>query len=248
MALNTIVTIKQADGSEIALVDWADKPIYSSVDLQTGFTQQEVVLFNYTNGDIVPGYGPGTSQSRTATENDTNLAQPGTMAMTEEMLIYAIKPEVYFYLLGTSGDFNTRSYTPDANAPGIPIPTAQGLAVLNQQLILELQISQKLQAQSPFGYFNPGFGVMKTQGSAGSASAASAGLPAQNAVRSFVIPSHIGSSEKYKVTLRNSGEINGGAVSFGIFELGGEPGTVINPNTCATIRILLDGLYKRPVS
>jgi hypothetical protein len=247
MSLNTIVTIKQANGQEIALVDWTDKPLFSSVDLQNGFTQQEIVLFNYTSGDVVPGYAPVPPNNRTATDNDTNLAQPGTMASTEEMLIYAIKPEIYFYLLTETGDFTTRTYNPDINAPGLPIPTAQGLAVLFQQIILELEISQSKKAQSPLGYFNPGFGVMKTQGS-GSAASASAGLPSQNAVRSFVIPSHIGSEEKYKVTLRNSGEINNGAVSFGIFETTTEAGTVINPLACATIRVLLDGLYKRPVS
>jgi hypothetical protein len=249
--LNTITQVKLHNGKIIDMVDWTDQPLFSTIDLQSGFTTQEMSLFQYVVGDSVPGFSPaGTIVQRTATENDTNIAVPGAMGSTEEMLVYAIKPEVYFYELDTSGDFTTRMYGADVDAgmAGAPLPTAEGLAILAQQLILELEISQKIYAQAGLAYFNPGFGIyVMRQGDAGDVwqSAGGFGIPSQQAVRSFVIPHHIGATEKFRVSFKNTADINSGAVDFGVRR--GE-GPVLDAESCATFRILLDGLYKRPVS
>src|SRR5262249_39025099 len=105
MALNTITQVKLPDGKVIDLVDWSDMPIFSSLDLQTGFTAQEMSLFQYTVGTSVPGYGTAAVVQRVATERDTNVQAPGTMASTEEMLVYAIKPEISFWLTDPVNDF-----------------------------------------------------------------------------------------------------------------------------------------------
>lgn len=226
------------------------------MDFQSGFTIQDISLFNYTNGGSVPGAGnpagPPVVQ-RTATENDTNIAAQGSMASTEEMLVYSIRPEVHFYLTTTQNDFTTRTYTGAygftsgiLTAPALPGGADPWYAVLNQQLLLRLIISQKTFSEAGFGYYNKGFGP-----TAGATSSTNNGIASQEAVRSFVIPHHIGSQEKFRVDLVNNAEINAGAVDFGINVEETAPAPIEGnpiPQLAATIRIYLDGLYKRPTA
>lgn len=252
MALNTITQVKLLNGQVIDLVDWTDQPLYSSIDLQSGFTTQDISLFQYVEGDNVPGFGTGPTTTRTASKNDTNMATPGSMASTEEMLVYAIKPEIYAYVTETINDFNTRTYTTDSSfgsgLVALPMANGQMLEILNQQLILELVISQKVYAQASIGYFNKGFGVSGFNLASASGTAPSNnGIPSQEAVRSFVIPHHIGAQEKFRVKLANTSQIEEGAVVFGAI-LENTDEIQILEDLMATVRILLDGLYKRPVS
>ena len=39
------------DGSEVALTDWTDKPLFSTADFQTGFTVQVPLFIN--QGDVI---------------------------------------------------------------------------------------------------------------------------------------------------------------------------------------------------
>ncbi|UCC73999.1 MAG: hypothetical protein JSV86_05430 [Gemmatimonadota bacterium] len=249
MALNTITKMRLPNGMEIALVDWTDKPLYSTIDFLTGFTREDNYLFTYVAGDQVPGVGPAAVTRRVADESDTNLATPGAMASTEEMLIYAIKPEVFELQVdqGAPPDLGTA-------APaliGMPIPSVVNIAMLNLRLLLQLEISQKLYAQAGFGYFNTGFGPWAGAGVVTAPAAATAGArtygnpgsPEQGAVRSFVIPHHIGGQEKYRIILVNT---LGTAINFGDREEA--PIDVANAQRLMRIRIYLDGLYKRPVS
>lgn len=251
MALNTITQVKLLNGQVIDLVDWTDRPLYSTVDLQSGFTTQEVSLFQYVEGDAVPGAGTAATTLRTATLNDTNISVPGSMASTEEMLVYAIKPEVYFYATGTDNDFTTRTYTTATTTAGafaLPMPSGTGLEILNQQLLLQLKISQKVYKEASFGYFNKGFGVSGFNATGNSPVAPSNnGLPSQEAVRSFVIPDHIGSQEKFRVMLVNTSGIEAGAVVFGTTQ-DANGDIVTDADVMASIRINLDGLYKRPTA
>lgn len=253
MALNTITTVRLPNGEEINLVDWSDLPIFSSLDLQTGFTAQEMSLFQYVVGDSVPGFGTAAATLRVATERDTNVQAPGTMASTEEMLVYALKPEISFFYTDTANDFTSMFYG-DPAPPGFPQPTAEGLAVLANLLLVELEITQKRFAYASLGYFNTGFGVFGRSSnidldSLYMPSAGNLGWPSQNAVRSFVIPGHIGAQEKYRVNILNPSNFLSGAVTFGFLFETGEPNTLENdPDVACTIKINLDGLYKRPVS
>jgi len=254
MALNTITQIVLPDGQEIALVDWTDMPLYSTCDLGSGFTDQEMDLFQYTAGQAVPGAAPSPAFTlRSSTENDTCLATAGEMATTEELLIYAIKPEVQMFLWNTT-EFASARYT---GAPtglgtsvlGFPGATLQCLAVLMQSLLIRLRISEKDYAQAGMGYFNPGFGLfgvsnMQPQAAANpSRTIANHGLPSQEAVRSFALPNHIGGQEKYRVTLVND---PGQPVNFGKTENSGIQEN--DPEVMVRVRILLDGLYKRPTA
>lgn len=255
MALNTITQIKLLNGKVIDMVDWTDKPIFSTIDLLTGFTSQDMSLFQYVVGDNVPGVGPGAVTMRTSTERETNLQAPGAMSSSEEMLIYAIKPEINNYYLRTPNNFQSMDYVIDdsiAIGTGFPAPTFDTLAVLGSQLLLSLEISQKEYARAALAYFNTGFGVSPTRtGNALSAmqSAANLGIASQEAVRSFVVPHHIGAQEKFRVKLLNPSSIGNGAVNFGLVAVYGEgTSNELRSNIAATVRINLDGLYKRPVS
>jgi hypothetical protein len=252
MALNTITQITLPDGTEIALADWTDRPLYSACDLGSGYTDQRMELFQYTAGEPVPGAAPGTGfQLRSSTTNDTCMASAGELATTEEQLIYAIKPEVMEFLWD-GADFNSRRYLGAPSAAGtsavsMPAAALTTLAVLAQALLVQLQISEKDYAQAGFAYFNPGFGVFGMSTLVPLASGANGntvgnnGIPSQQAVRSFALPCHIGGQEKFTLGLLNNG---GNPVHFGK-TVQGTP--VVDPNVMVTIRTYTDGLYKRPV-
>lgn len=238
--IDQITTMRLPDGTEVAFVDWQDKPLFSSVDLLANFTDTEVDAFTYVVGDEVPATTNATGPRRLATENDTSVSTPASMASTEEMLVYAIKPEVMESVLGSEGEPTSFAFTEG----GQPTPAAQRLAILDFYLVLRLIVSQKVEQSAPLAYFNAGFGAFSgAQMQAGATmSRGSYGMPTQEAVRSFVIPVHIGGQEKYRVTLLNA---RGTAVPSGF---NGATPPVDEPNIMHTVRIHLDGLYKRPVS
>lgn len=240
--LNQITTMRMPDGSEVAFVDWQDKPLFSTVDLLSGFTDTDIEAFTYVPGDSVPAT-QNVTVPRTASERDTNLSTPGSMASTEEMLVYAIKPYyMEVQLDDASTDFNTASF----KQGGQPNPSTSRLAVLQALLTLRLIVSQKVEQGALLAYFNTGFGPFGGAAQDVSATATiprgSAGFPTQEAVRSYVIPVHIGGQEKYRVQLANDG---GNTVAFGLDEA---TPPVELAELGMSIAIHLDGLYKRPVT
>lgn len=245
--LNQITKMRLPDGREVAFVDWTDKPIFSTIEILHGTSIQEMNWFQYVQGDSVPAFAPvAVTGQRAANEWDTNLAAPGSMASTEEMLVYAIRPEVYRLNVETAS-------TPDFSAPASltgsePMPTSSMLAVLSLRTLLSLEISKKVFAQASFGYFNSGMGVVTS----GLAQVGLQGQAQQVAVRALTIPQHIGGQEKFRVFLTNPGDgTNGGAdgLELGLI-IGCETPceATTDDTTFARIKINLDGLYKRPVS
>jgi hypothetical protein len=245
--MNQIVEVKLADGRVIAFVDWTDRPQFSTCEILDGTTQQEMSLFQYVQGDPVPAFAPGpVAGQRTATELDTNMAVPGAMSSTEALMVYAIRPEIF------------RRHVSDPNAPdfaapapldttGEPNPTPVMLAVMHMRLLMTLEISQKRFAMGGLGYFNFGAGMM----AAGSEAAAVGvnygyqGLPAQGAVRTNVVPQHIGGEEKFRVLLIFSDDGTNNGIEIGQ-NIGDE--ATEDASRFARIRVYLDGLYKRPTS
>jgi hypothetical protein len=248
--LNMITTIRLPDGTQVGFADWGDKQLYGTVDLATGFTQQQTSFFGYVKGQPVPAAPPAgmAALPRTATDADTNLEAPGAMASTEERLVYACKPE-YFMMtadapVNSKFDFNTAA---PRTATGEPIPNPVALGWLFYRLLLQLKISQKEYIRAGLGYFNPGFGVMAIASTMGAAAAAgrtyaNAGLPSQEAVRAFVVPQYMGGQEKFEVNLVNP---TTSPVDFGDSE---NAAVADNPNAVITVRVNVDGLYKRPVA
>jgi len=231
-----ITQIRLPNGQTVAIVDWTDKPLFSTMDLFNAFTDQEIEAFTYVVSDNVSSSGNITTR-RIATERDTNVVTAGGMASTEELLVYNIKVEAY--QLTGSADASAWATT----AVGLPVPRPEPLANLARLCLLRLEISQKIYAEAGLGYFNTGFGVYVSGArgvSGGSGAYANFGLPSAEAPRSFSIPHHIGGQEKFRVVLANP---TGGAVDFPT-PTAGAAGTT----DAIQLRILLEGLYKRPVS
>lgn len=249
MALNQIVKIRYADGSEVALVDWTDRPLYSTIEILDGTTTQEMNLFQYTVGDSVPAFAPvAIVGQRSATEADTNLAAPGSQASTEEFLCYAIRPEVFMREIASESapDFNQVNDLVCGGAGG-PLPSVSMLAVMNMQLMVQLEISKKLYTQAGFGYYNFGGGVDgHFAGATPTLSYGNRGWPSQDAVRSFAIPAHLGGQEKFRVYLSNP---SGDPIDVGLLDVcAAENPPDTNPQLFARVRLYLDGLSKRPTS
>lgn len=245
MALNQIVKIRYADGSEVALVDWTDRPLYSTIEILSGTTAQEMNFFQYTVGDSVPAFAPvAVAGQRAATEADTNLAAPGSQASTEEFLCYAIRPEVFMLEITDveAPDFSAPANFNCGNVLG-PLPSIMMLGVMNLFLMLQLEISKKLYSQAGFGYFNFGAGVLAQVGATSTLSFGNRGWPGQEAVRSFAIPAHLGGQEKFRVFLSNP---SGTPLQLGLGDITGE--TCENDSLFARVRVYLDGLSKRPTS
>lgn len=248
MALNQIVKIRYADGREVALVDWTDTPLFSTIEVRHGATAEEMVFFQYTVGDPVPGYATPPIPLRTASERDTNLAVPGAMASTEEFLIWSIRPEVFALdLLDTTEPLHPASFDDNGNPLGnltLPTPSVKMLDVLALRCLLDLEISQKFYSKASFGYYNWGAGAFGWSACPSGANLGFKGLPSQEAVRRFGIPAHIGGQEKFRLSLKNPAgvplELGNGSSSCD----DDEP----NPNRYARIVAHFDGLYKRPTS
>jgi hypothetical protein len=238
-----MTTMRLPDGSEVAFVDWQDKPLWSTLDLLTGFSDAELYAFTYVAGDPVPASN-NASVRRTSSGRDTNVSTPGSMASTEELLVYAIKP--YFLEYVSDAEIPTDMSTVIIGQAGQPTPSTSRLAVLNSALTLRLIVSQKVEQEAPLPYFNTGFGTFSgaqnAVGVVGTIPRGSAGMPTQEAVRSYAIPVHIGGQEKYRVGLFNDGGV---VVDFGVDET--TPPNVAD-NIVMQVMIHLDGLYKRPVT
>lgn len=242
--LNQITKLRLPDGKEVAFVDWQDKPLFSTIDLLDGMTDTELDAFTYAKGDAVTASSNATAR-RTATDNDTSRETPGSMSSTEEMLVYAIKPEVLELQVSTAGDLTTLGFLQG----GQPTTRPNVIALMSFFFNIRLTVSQKIEQEAPFGYFNTGFGPYvgatgQVNGAGGAVGRGQAtnGLPSQEAVRSYAIPVHIGGQEKFRVTLVNERGIP--------VPLGADEATppAQNADVAQIVRLFLDGLYKRPVS
>jgi len=239
-----ITEIRMPDGRVISLVDWTDRPLYSTLDIEDGANDPLYTLFGYLSGDPVQSSSNITNR-RTSTDRDTNIEQPGGLASTEELLIYSVKPE-FFQLCdhghgspltyGDSDDWDIFGGIP----PFLPLVESQNLKLLQRLLLLRLRVSKKYYMEAGLGYYNTGFGVDST-GASGSTNhlVGNNGSPGAYAARPVVIPVHVGGQEKYAVEIVNpSGTVIDFADSTGA--------DYDTDHPVITCRVYLDGLYKRP--
>lgn len=245
MSLNQIVKVRYADGREVALVDWTDTPLYSTIEVLDGATAEDMVFFQYTVGDPVPGFGPVPPTLRNASDRDTNLAVPGAMASTEEFLIWSIRPEVFRLRVVSALAPDLAQPAAISNDSPEPTPTGKMLEVIALFCLLELEISQKFYSKASFGYYNWGAGAFISQSCGTQVSTGMKGLPSQEAVRRFSVPAHMGGQEKFKLSLKNP---SGAVLPIGAAEGGCEGDNEPDPTRFARIIAHFDGLYKRPTS
>ena len=238
-SINTITAMRLPNGKEIAFVDWSDRPLFSTADILSGATDERIPLFNYLVGDNVTGTQNFTVK-RTASERDTNISTPGAMASTEEFLVYAIKPEVLALATDADTANGTDAETAEPRFFLDPVPAVYQLMNFMRFIYIDLRVSLKTMQQAPFGYFNVGFGPSFAGPRNGIG-----GSPTQEAVRALGIPIHIGGQEKFEVALVNA---TGAALDIGISDNDPLAPTPVQTNRVFQVRILLDGLYKRPVA
>jgi hypothetical protein len=257
--MSQITSLRLPNGQEVDFVDWTDQPIFSTCEIEHGATRQEITLFQYTVGDSVPAASATTVIPRTASEKDTNMAAPGAMASTEQMLVYSVRPE-YFSLKnttqGTFIDAAIESNNTAATTAGWPAASALQVATLSEALMLNLEVSQKRYAYAGLGYFNSGMGAfagayagITTAASGASRTVGTAGVPSAEAIRSFAIPVSIAGQEKFRVALTNptSKALNVGNVENIAQNIGNGAG-YSEDTVYVRIRIYLDGLHKRPTA
>ncbi len=254
MPINQITKIRLPDGREVAFVDWTDRPLFSTIEVLHGAAVQRMDFFQYIVGDNVPAYAPvAVTAQRTANDLDTNLATPGSLASTEEFMVYAMKPEVFRRQVSNADLPDFASPAALVNESNEPAATPLMYSVLNHRTTLNLEISQKVYASAGFGYFNSGFGPVGASSiddtSTRGDPIGNNGLQTQEAVRSYVIPMHIGGQEKFRVFMKYVDDGTGNGLEIGQeMPRAGEAARVPDTTRYVRIRIYMDGLYKRPTS
>lgn len=240
--METITQFRMPDGSVMRLMDWVDKPVFSILELLSGFQDTERACFTYVVGETVATTSNGTNP-RTATSADTNMQAPGGNVSTEEILVYAIKPE--YFELQNDAQTPTDMSTAAVRAGGQPMPRASVLQQLANELVMKLMISQKSYTDAGIGFSNTGFGPMVNMNLgaaiAGTRTLATAGLPSQEAVRAYAMPHHVGGTEKYRLVLERPRD---GAFDF--LSEAAVPAALTG--VVYRIRFYLDGLRKRPTA
>jgi len=232
-ALNQITKVRLADGREVAIVDWTWRPLYSTIDTFSGWTNLEIRAFTYSAGDQISWSNGGTVRE-TATLVHTNISSASEMDALEEFLVYGMCVEVYRCLQ------NTGASTIDFNGSGLPGPLPQvwHVAMLQAATILELEVSQKAYQQASTGWFAAGFGAYGTGvDDTNEFMFGNNGHPSREAVDMYPVPVHIGGTEKYNVILHNP---LGRAINYVSATNGALSNIVIR------LRINLMGLHKRP--
>lgn len=236
--LNQLTKVRLADGREVAIVDWTWRPLYSTIDTLTGWTDAELRTFTYSVGDPIT-VSANMTVRETATLMHTNIKTPAEMDSQEEMLVYAIQIEMYCMAEDTAAS----EIQSDLTSGGVQISPTPAyphlISVLHQQCIGELEVSQKEYQQGSIGRFAAGFGVFGAiaTGSDIAIGEYNNGLPSNEALDMFPVPVHIGSTEKYAFLVYNP---TGRAVTYR-----NSVGTEI-ANCVMRLRINLHGLHKRP--
>lgn len=240
--MDTIVNIRLPDGTTLTLGDWVDKPVFSAVMFLSGFNDPSLEAFGYNVGENVPATS-NAGTKLTSTEHDTNIAAAGGNVSTEELLVYAIKPE--YFELQNLGSSPTDMSTAAPRLPGQPVMRPTTLGKIQLALNLQLRVSEKIYADAGTGYFPTGFGVfgmgslIPTNAAATGRTYANNSWPAQDAVRSFAVPHHIGGTEKYTVIWQNW---PGVTINFTDEAQANITGCVVYART------YIDGMRKRPTA
>jgi len=234
MAINQITKIRLPSGQEVALTDWSDRPLYSTVDFLSGFTDEELRAFTYSSSENVTQSGNfAAAARRVATLRDTNVSQSSEMAATEEYLVYQIKVEV--------AQFTLAANQLTINTAGDPIPNAPNIGQFNHRIIGELEVSDKAFPQAGIGWFNTGFGpdIAGVGAVVAARTYANSGSPQHDASYSMSIPVHIGGTEDYSFIFHNP---TGAAVGFV------DDTAAADANAVLQARVYLCGLHKRPTA
>lgn len=227
--LNQITKVRMADGREVGIVDWSWRPLYSTVDTLSGWSEEELRAFSYSQGDTVLATSNMTA-SETATLKHTNIDSPGEMDALQEMLVYGICIEMYELIESGSTIVPTEA--------GQPAARPNNVALLQERCTGTLEVSQKDYQQMGLGWFAAGFGVSGFGSDATNDRLyATNGAPTRDAVDMHPVPTHIGGTEDYAFIIQNP---DGATITYRTQAAASDANLVVR------LRVSLMGLHKRP--
>lgn len=238
-SINQPTKIRMADGAEVAITDWSWRTLYSSIDILSGATDDQIAAFSYSLGqNVKASSNVGASQLRTATLKDTNLdSGESKMPAEQEFICYAIAVHVEQYAYNSN---NSGEAAYGVGAAALPIVTGGNLAIAMARLTVSLEVTQKDFFQNRLGWFSAGGGALVSANANAAAAIrtyASNGLPTKQAIDTAPVPVHIGGTEAYAVLFQNG---DGNAINW-VTEAGVSDAAVVLRFTPSMI-----GLHKRP--
>jgi len=236
--INQIAHITLANGETVAFTDWTDRVLYSTADLLSGFSDQKIALFGYSDGEDV-AHSKNITTTRSATQQETNISNASEMDATQEFLCYSIQNEVY-QTIGSAAGMSTSSNVSYIARAGAPMPRASVLALMHMRLVFALRVSQKDFPVAGYGWFVAGFGPV-VQSTLTNTTLAVNGQPGHHARFDQSVPIHIGGTEKYGAELRNLGTAPSGTVTFT------DDAGAADLTAYIIARTNLRGLHKRPM-
>lgn len=236
-SINQPTKIRLSNGKEIAITDWEWRPLYSTIDMLSGFVDPNIAAFSYSLGQQVKcSANIAAANRRDATYKDTNLdAGESKMPAEQEFICYGLAIYLEQFVYDSQGAGET-SYT--IGAVGLPIPRAANVAIAISRLTVTLHVTQKDFYQNKLGWFSAGGGPFMFSDSAAAARTyANNGLATKDAIDISPVPVHIGGTEAYNVFFQND---DGQAVNW-VTELNATDATAVIRATTTMI-----GLHKRP--
>jgi len=85
MKNGSVRTVTLPDGSVFTMSDWGDYPLWSRAEMDPD-ASQDVIIFNYTQSQTIPGGGTNAR----ATLVDTNMPTAGQLPLRHQMVVFAV--------------------------------------------------------------------------------------------------------------------------------------------------------------
>jgi len=217
-------------GETFVFSEWGDFPVWSRCEFEAGITQ-DVVVFNYTEAQEIPG---GSTAAR-ATHYDTNMEEASQLPIDEVMIVMSI--QIRF----------DESDSDDDDDPGLVVMSdsaAEGMwkwrQLLEASTFTFTITNQKPMAEGPIDCFPFGGGMYfqytQDAGAANYAYNPQNGFPTAEAARLLALPLRINTLQPFKGRFR--------------FPRGALPNIETTPTTTEDVYGLTTFLYgprQRPV-
>lgn len=223
-----ISEIQLPSGDVYRFEDVGDYYLYSAADFQSGATDTELIVFNYTESGPVSGTQDGTTApTRTATDRDTNQITANKMSDDEAMSIFSTRIFVEEATITDGGTANdgSQSFTRPQ-----PIPSLENLGRFNRLWTWRLDIM----GDKPFdlhrvGFFSAGWGPTGFI-AGGTISVGSFGVSSHQAARRMAIPVVLPPTQTFSGIFRNSA-----GLTFNLVTPGGVESDNVQLRTLTTL-------------
>lgn len=141
--------VRLGNGQVIIIDEWLHWPVYSVHEFAAG-SKVDLLAFTYTEGTTVPS--TPTIAKRTSTLLDTNMNAKSRTNQDEELVIFAITPEIF----GLSNASSDPTISPPVApfAALTPLVSSHNMRVLQEELLVEFYVGAKVtkpQMRAPLG-------------------------------------------------------------------------------------------------